>query len=118
MKLIPVEKGPFCSGNRIKPIRDLVEFENRIISSEWEERFPQKGICYLIEESYEYIPKDFFGSTPEEEFERRQRWLYWAQPAFTGYKIKLFGFTMKPDKHGFETFFKDKYFVDKDYVLL
>lgn len=98
-----VTTGCFAPGNRIIPIRDLVEFEKKIESSALDQPYPLAGESYLIDECFEHVPANM-------EHHQRQRWLYWAQPNTTAYRIKLFGFVMKQDKIGFDYTFPDKLF--------
>jgi hypothetical protein len=95
--------GAMSPGNKVKPVKDLLGFAQRIESSLLDEAFPLRGQEYLIEECFDLIP---YGKR-----------LLFAAPRLLQYRIKLFGFTMKTDRMGQEYLFNSNLFVPSWYAI-
>ncbi len=114
-----IEKaGIFSQGNKVKPVRDLVEFEKRIKESIFDEQYPLRGQEYIINECHDYAPVLY---TTDERGEYTNnldgRRLMHCRPHLLQFKIKLFGFEMNLDKVGFEFMFRSNLFVPYWYNL-
>lgn len=114
-----IEKaGIFSQGNKIKPVRDLVEFAGRIKESIFDEKYPIRGQEYIIDECHDFAPilhtNDEHGNETKNLDGRR---LLHCRPSLLQFKIKLFGFEMTLDKMGFEYMFRSNLFVPDWYNI-